>query len=232
VVAATPMRTLLETHWGVCLLAWTFACVAGCGGVQERPGPASNESRAVASPSADSLRAAPPVLRTGDRWKYQYSIGEGRRRTFMQQVHGRETVDGVDCYVLSTGAGKQGAFRVADMAMAESREDGAPLTRYRPPLEMFRWPLHVGLSWSQSIRAERARDDATHDLTNECSVVGDEAITVPAGTFRTLKIECRQNGRQVVEAWYSPDVRNLVRSRRTRRDGLETRELVEYRLED
>jgi hypothetical protein len=102
--------------------------------------------------------------------------------------------------------------------------------RHTPPLEFLRWPLHVGAAWRQAGTVHRLKDEATVDLTGECKVEAAETITVPAGTFRTLKTTCHNNMGQIFEQWFAPEVRNLVRTRRSRRDGLETRELAEYSL--
>ena len=77
---------------------------------------------------------------------------------------------------------------------------------------------------------ERVKDDATADLTSECKVVGEETVTVPAGSFRTLKIDCHSNSGVLVERWFSTEVRNVVRARSPRQGSLVLRELVEYQV--
>src|SRR6266536_1099191 len=53
------------------------------------------------------------------------------------------------------------------------------------------WPLTVGKTWEQSNRQERPVDRTTLDRNSVWTVDTDETITVPAGTFRTMKITWR-----------------------------------------
>lgn len=80
--------------------------------------------------------------------------------------------------------------------------------------------------------------------SESCAVTGSEAVTVPAGTFQTLKIECDGTWTRVFEGsgsgkvtetlWYSPKVNRLVKSAYDDRNAagkLENRsitELVEF----
>ena len=60
---------------------------------------------------------------------------------------------------------------------------------------------------------------------------GEETLTVPAGTFRTLKIVYRNASSGAVswQQWYAPDVRMWIRTHEPARDdGERTVELVSY----
>jgi hypothetical protein len=64
-------------------------------------------------------------------------------------------------------------------------------------------------------------------------VEAEETVTVPAGTFRTLKIVVRNRGTGASEweEWYAPEVQQYVRFRDHLSYGVETRELTEFKLE-
>jgi hypothetical protein len=180
-------------------------------------------------PLAAAFEIPLPVLAVGDRWKYGYT-GTAAAGTFTERVRGRETVDGVECYVIGIGQRRQELFRVHDLAWVEAREDGAATLRHRPPLEAFRWPLTPGLSWRSATTVEKIRDESTFEFSHECHVAAEETVTVPAGTFRTVRINCRSPAGRVFEQWFAPEVRNVVRVHRPRRGDIEKRELLEYQL--
>jgi hypothetical protein len=218
-------------HSTACVaIGLTVIAVVGACAVREPPaGTVSRSPSQPPSPRAGALRVDLPELDAGDRWKYRYSGGE-QSGTFTEHLSARETLAGVDCWVLSTGERRQALLRASDMAIVEEREEGAVVVRYRPPLELLRWPLYVGSSWKQTLVLDRPKDDASADLVSECRVTGEEMVTVPAGSFDTLKIDCRSNAGVLIERWFSPEVRNAVRVRSPRKGALVIRELVEYQL--
>ena len=57
-------------------------------------------------------------------------------------------------------------------------------------------------------------------------------MTVPAGTFRTLKITWRNrnNGAVVDDMWYAPDVKQWVKIREVLSNGIREREMVSFKL--
>jgi len=63
-------------------------------------------------------------------------------------------------------------------------------------------------------------------------VEAEESLTVPAGTFRAFRVACRnkQTGQLILQAWYSPEVKNWVRDWRLVKDGALERELIAYKL--
>jgi len=63
-------------------------------------------------------------------------------------------------------------------------------------------------------------------------VAAASPVTVPAGTFTTLKIVCRTKKTGLVryEIWYSPDLKQMVSFRENLEAGLRVRELIAYKL--
>jgi hypothetical protein len=60
---------------------------------------------------------------------------------------------------------------------------------------------------------------------------GEETVTVPAGTFKALKLVYRNKRTGVIryEAWYSIEVKQLVKLREKLETGLRVRELIGVR---
>jgi len=73
----------------------------------------------------------------------------------------------------------------------------------------------------------------SYDTSYSASVEGEETVTVPAGTFRTLKVVNRNRSTKAVssEQWYAPDARTWVRMREPAvAEGERTRELLSFTL--
>ena len=98
--------------------------------------------------------------------------------------------------------------------------DGSGLD-YLPPLKYFEFPLYPGKSWRQTSRETNVKTGATRDFTLSATVGEWENISVPAGTFRAIKITTqseivdsvsgqRSTGTDV--SWYAPDVRRSIKS--------------------
>ena len=66
--------------------------------------------------------------------------------------------------------------------------DGKPVMTFDPPIGYI-YPLSVGKAWSTQHKVTSANGTVT-DLTYSCKVEGRESVTVPAGTFDTLRIVC------------------------------------------
>jgi hypothetical protein len=64
------------------------------------------------------------------------------------------------------------------------------------------------------------------------AIEADETVTVPAGTFRTLKIASRNKKTNALlyEMWYAPQVTQWVKVREVLGSGIRERELLAYKL--
>lgn len=95
-------------------------------------------------------------------------------------------------------------------------QDGS--RKYSPAIQMVSFPLSIGKKWEHSnTHSHQSCGNTTSNLKNE--VVGWEDVTVPAGTFRALRIDSsgywRNNcgsDRSVYKFWYAPKVKWLVKS--------------------
>ncbi len=112
------------------------------------------------------------------------------------------------------------------------RVDGVVISRDTPSRLAYVWPLTVGKTWEQSNRQERPVDRTTLDRNSVWTVDTDETITVPAGTFRTMKITWRNKntGALIYQMWYSPDVKQWIKIREILSNGQRERELMSFKL--
>jgi len=64
------------------------------------------------------------------------------------------------------------------------------------------------------------------------TVEAEETVTVPAGTFKTVKVVCRnkKTGTVRYEAWYSLELKQIVKLRENLDSGLRVRELIAFKL--
>ena len=88
-----------------------------------------------------------PVWKVGDEWQYAYKSPTDSG-TYVWSVNRVELLDGVDHYVIKTGA-REILFRVSDLAQSLERVDGVVVSREAPSRLNFSFPLSVGKSWEQ-----------------------------------------------------------------------------------
>ena len=172
----------------------------------------------------------PPVWSKGDEWRFSSDSASGRRSTYTWRLDREETVDGVLFYVIKNGT-REIFYRKPDLAYSHETLKGELDLRNTPPRVYFVWPLAVGAGWTQTYRFERPADQRSHDYSYTASVEAEETITVPAGTFRTLKTVLRNASTKTIfsERWYSPDVRMWVRQRSPAlAEGERVRELLSF----
>ena len=190
----------------------------------------------VATGSTDDAASAPlgpvmaPVWQVGDEWQYAFKSPSGSW-TYAWSVDRIEMLDGVPHYVIKEGT-REIAQRVSDLATSLERANGVVTDRYTPSRLSFPWPLSSGQSWEESYRQERPADGRTWELAGIYTVEGEETVTVPAGTFRCLKITWRHRSSKAVmqEMWYAPDVKQSVKIRDVLANGIRERELIVFKL--
>lgn len=180
---------------------------------------------------ANAFVVAPPVWSAGDEWRFEAVSTAGRRSTYTWRVDREQTVEGVAFYVIKNGA-RETFYRKADLAYSHEHLYGGLDRRNTPPQLLFVWPLAVGASWAQTYRYERPSGPLNYDTSYTAGVEAEESVTVPAGTFKTLKVVFRNASNKNVssERWYSPDARMWVRIREpSLEEGERTRELLKFK---
>jgi len=184
---------------------------------------------AVASPSVNGMTDA-PTWKPGYEWAYRYESPTGSG-TFVWSVDREEAIDGVPHYVIKTGT-REIFYRKSDFASTRETLDGAVVYRSTPPRLFVKWPLEVGQTWDQTTLEERPVARQTLERTDTVTVEADETVTVPAGSFKTIKVVCRnkKTGATRYEAWYSLDIKQVVKLRQNLETGTRIRELIAFKL--
>ena len=173
----------------------------------------------------------PPRWMEGDLWRFAAQGPAARRSAYNWRVQREDTVDGVPYYVLKSGL-REAFYRQADLAMSHEMVSDKVVARNTPARVFYVWPLAAGARWDQTYRHERPEDQRSYNHVYEGRVEGEETVTVPAGTFKTLRIVYRNNPKTKVawEQWYSPDVRFWIRMREQLDEGERVTELQSYEL--
>lgn len=166
------------------------------------------------------------------------------RRTFngtllTARVAGTKKVGAVRCTVVETKAVRRSAETVSRVCYEATptavrvieNESGGRSYVFQPPRTMLILPPRAGRSWSWSPQG----DDA--GLTSTDQWVGEESVTVPAGTFKAWKLKTvTKRGSDTVTAitWYAPGVGVVRTARQEIRAGGKPREdgsgLVNYTI--
>jgi hypothetical protein len=184
---------------------------------------------AVASPSPNGMTDA-PVWKPGYEWAYRYESPAGNG-TYVWAVNREETIDGVAHYVIKTGT-REIFYRKVDFAATRETVDGTVVLSTKPPRLQLVWPLEIGKTWEQTYVEERPAARQTLERTDAVTVEAEETVTVPAGTFKVLKVVYRnkKTGAIRYEAWYSLDLKQVVKLRENLETGLRVRELIAFKL--
>lgn len=199
------------------------------GGLLLLVGCASTGRTLVSVPAQGPILA--PTWRPGDEWAYRWESPQGKG-TFVWSVVRLEAVDGTEYYVVKSGETGEAYYRKADLAWTMDKVSGTIEAQATPADLRYVWPLEVGKRWDVTYTLNRPGDRTTDNRHRECEVLVREAVSVPAGTFETMKIGCRnkRSGAATYEAWYAPSVKQFVRWHGHWPDGLERRELIRFKL--
>ena len=188
--------------------------------------------------AADYDGVKPPYVEVGDCWSYQaegyfyqghfreYEVCIARIDKDRDLIQAVATLDKGDreidvSYSLDWGA-------VTDLA-------GVTLS---PAARYMKFPLTIGDRYSLEIAYSDPRNSATVGGTSwNMTVAGWESVTVPAGTFRAIKIDGigrtshnRGDNYVSIQIWYVPEVNRSVKSMFRSPTIRRVEELTSYRL--
>jgi len=196
-----------------------------------RPSQGTTVGPAATREVSTSLVVEAPTWRPGYEWEYRWESSQGKG-TFVWSVNRVDAIEGSEYYVVSAPEGREIYWRKHDRAYYMDRIAAGVETRNVPP-SPIPWPLAVGKSWEWHYTRERPLERTTSEELRSCIVERQEQVTVPAGTFSTLKVVCTDPRRQqvVLEVWYSPDVKQWVKERGHFGYGVRSRELLRYQVE-
>ncbi len=185
---------------------------------------------AAASPQLANGLSEPPVWKPGDEWAYRSESPAGTG-TFVWSVDREEALDGVSHYVIKSGT-RELFYRKSDLALSRETVDGVVVLKNTPARFYYVWPMQVGQTWDQTTLEERPTDRQTNERIDTVTVESEEVVTVPAGTFNTFKLvyKNKRTGALRYEAWYSLELKQLVKSRENLASGLRVRKLIAFKL--
>jgi len=190
---------------------------------------------AVPPPRARKTITGPidkPEWKVGSEWVYRYeSPSEGG--TFTWRLNRIENLANEPHYVIKAGS-REMFYRVADRGFTKETLNGRTLREVSPSAawRSVTFPLRVGLLWDMKYSETRPTEQRTDNIERRCLAEKEESITVPAGTFDTIRIDCwnSRTGAWASTAWYSPEVTHMVKEEFALRTGRTSRELLMFRL--
>jgi len=194
----------------------------------------SGGSEARIAPSPQSSRGGlssveVPIWNLGDEWRIHWSSPRGSG-TFVWSVVREEMLSGVPHYVVKVGT-REIYYTKDERAWVMDRVEGLIETRASPNDGRFTWPLTEGKEWEVKYHWENPNQRMTEDRRRLYRVEATESITVPAGTFQTFHVTMKDpTGKLVIEYWYSPDVKWIIKDRTYFSYGVQERELLEYKI--
>jgi hypothetical protein len=217
---------------GAICLAMT---IAGCAASVDHPAP-STETPVVAPAKAantdsNGAQIAKPVLRKGDVWIDRI---QGSDREFrIEDIH-----DGtMDVSFWGTEMTTDDAFNVI-VYRSLTQSSSEPTKSDKPGL-WFAFPLYPGKTFEDKYNWELlGAAPAKGKAEDHGSVLGWEDVTVPAGTFHTLKVVVLSryygaggyNDDSTLTFWWAADVNRFVKfDYRDTFDGAVLAELVSYK---
>ena len=107
---------------------------------------------------------------------------------------------------------------------------GKLISKRSSPLEYFSWPLEGGKEWRDAFVLENLEQKSSRKSENLHVVAGLEEISVPAGTFESVKIDTYAvtGGALLLEHWYAPSAKWFVKIRDYVQDGVREEELTSF----
>ena len=203
----------------------------------------------------------------GSNWHYHGEITEGPRQTIghtvfsnVSTVTGTKILTGMTTTVFhDTNPGNHGpsdSFYRRDSVgiIYHGSDPGTPLEKQLVPYQIVRFPMKVSASFQQSNRKgldcgndmDRDGENEKVDVQSDSIVVGQESITVPAGTFKdAAKVVSRMfmqihlsgtnktaQGTDVMTAWFVKGVGLVKYVEHQEVTALEDRGLVTEIIEE
>ena len=224
--------------------------------------PLAAEDASVIAQSADYF---PDQI--GNEWSYRGQITEGPLQTIehkffsnVSSVTGTKTIKGMTVSVFhDSNPGNHGpsdSFYRRDSVgiVYYGSEPGTPLEKQLVPYQIVRFPMKVSSSFPQFNRkgmdfgTDMDQDGINEkaDAQGDATVVGQESVTVPAGTFKdAVKVEARMYmqihlsganrtaiGTDVMAAWFAKGVGLVKYVERQELSPLEDRGVVTEIMEE
>jgi hypothetical protein len=176
---------------------------------------------ALAAPTAAAIPAARAMIvpKVGDNWVYKVTT---RDYGNVSERRASQTVRAVTDSEIHFGRDRPGTRYTHDWNLLYNRGNDGLDRMYEPYVPLFAFPLEPGKTWQGKYRMSRS-DGRIFDHDMSVTAVGWESVTVPAGTFKAMKLTsinwyrrtdpgASGGGRVVVNRWYVPEVKRFVKS--------------------
>jgi uncharacterized caspase-like protein len=176
--------------------------------------------RTVPEPAARALVASPP--QAGDRWVFHREIRDGEavtRRNYLTWTVA--SVDAGGYEVEASDSSTPWRFDASGNVLAAVAPGQRNPVAYDPLDPVFRFPLETGSKWKLQSRERRSGVEVRVEST--VTVIGWEAVKVPAGAFQALKVSKVataqwepfpgqiENSKRLVNYWYVPSIHTFAR---------------------
>ena len=155
-------------------------------------------------------------LIVGKAWTYDYTDTEGKHTTKVLTCVGPSTLLGVPAVKFSYGTGDDFYYSLSTLGLLEVGEvhaaDSKPIQPYVGPLILVPPTTTVGYHWTQThtreFRNANGSLDSTQNLTETGTVVGPEAVIVPAGAYAAFHVHIVTSGGASAthDYWYVPNI--------------------------
>lgn len=171
-----------------------------------------------------------PAWEIGDYWKYRF--GESGWNSW-KVVEVTETN-----YILEIASDKdyKWVFDKKTFGLKEFIDSQGKTVVPMKDFDLFLdFPVYVGKKWDRMVRGTTTRSTDWNYLISY-SVLSNEDVTVPAGTFRAFKIKEEQKdllsgGSVIIHYWFSPEVKNIIKFKFVTSYGNWLIRLQDYELE-
>lgn len=164
----------------------------------------------LVAPAASAQGATMPLppLQPGDTWSYEtvQNVPGGDTTTATMTITVDEAGDMIVKTVEAHGGARAGESRsvwydaddFAKTQVESSGPGGTATYSIDPPCAEWQFPMTPGMAWTTSCSFYDGSESFTID--SSWSVVREESVTVPAGTYDTVVLE--QTGEGFVERWW------------------------------
>ena len=171
----------------------------------------------------------PPILFMGSKFIYQdTNLSDGKISKVTMEVKEKKEFEQKQAYWFELSGKGMSYFDIYDVNLnwIGLYKEGKKLGSAQPCIQIFKWPLKVGKKWDSGYYY-RNYSEGFHSaaLITSVNIRTYEEVTVPAGTFKTLRIQADGD-----TYWYAPSIGWIVKeqigSYYTRRNL----DLVEYNI--
>lgn len=190
---------------------------------------------AAALMAAPALGADIAPLKPGTTYAMKRTSAQGAVAEIVSTVDREQSHGGTVFPVVQHSTGLSLWLRKDTRALAYVMRGDKTIEQYGPDWGDWKWPLAVGASWNSTYNLQLTETNVNvRGAQATWTVAGEETIELPAGRFKTLRIE-RTPGNlsnHAVTRWYAPDIGLVVKvlETRTNQPGQIVQELVSYEL--